>query len=290
MNSLKSPTLPVFFVAISFLLLGLSTSQSQTVELMWETDSIFDTPESVCLDKERNQLYISNVGGKQPWTKDGNGFISKMSLDGETIELEWVKGLNGPKGMAVVGNNLYVADINELIIIDIEAGKMIARHILSSALSINDVTADSNGTVYLSDSDGVKIYRFSTESKIDIFANGFANANRINGLLTMGESIVCATNEKLIKFNIQDGSYETLIQTKSLADGIGILSENTYIYSYWSGKVLIQDENLEERIVLDLAVDQKNAADFHYDPNSKSLWVPTFFDNRISCYKIVETE
>lgn len=290
MNSLnKIPSL-ICLLTVLFLSLGQSALLSQTPEFIWETDPVFDTPESVCLNKEKNLLYVSNVGGKQPWTKDGHGFISKMSLDGEIIELEWVTGLNGPKGMALVGNNLYVADINELIIIDVEKGKMVARHILSSALSINDVTADNEGNVYLSDSDGVKIYRFSTDSKIDIFANGFANATRINGLLTVGDSIICATNGKLIQFNTQDASYDVLINTESLADGIGKLSDNTYIYSYWSGKVLIQDDGLEEKIVLDLAEEKKNAADFHYDSESKRLWVPTFFDNRISCYQIIGVE
>jgi len=62
----------------------------------WETDTLLRTPESVLLDEGRNILYISNING-QPTDKDGNGFISKVTLDGKIENLKWVEGFDAPK-------------------------------------------------------------------------------------------------------------------------------------------------------------------------------------------------
>ena len=72
-----------------------------TLNLKWETDPTLTTCESVLYDQERDVLYVSNING-QPDGKDGNGFISKLNLDGKVTELEWVKGLNAPKGLGHV--------------------------------------------------------------------------------------------------------------------------------------------------------------------------------------------
>ncbi len=59
-----------------------------------------------------------------PLTKDGNGFLSKISPDGKMITAEWVKGFNAPKGLGLVGGTLYVADIDELVAVDIAKGEI----------------------------------------------------------------------------------------------------------------------------------------------------------------------
>ena len=67
------------------ILISISIS-AQQLEEVWATDAIFDTPESVLVDRQNNCLYVSNIGGKEPWVKDGNGFISKLGMDGKIIE------------------------------------------------------------------------------------------------------------------------------------------------------------------------------------------------------------
>ena len=68
------------------------------LELLWETDTTLRTPESVLHDRKRSLLYVSCVN-ENPWEKDGNGYISKIDKSGNVINLKWITGLNGPKGM-----------------------------------------------------------------------------------------------------------------------------------------------------------------------------------------------
>src|ERR671923_3095914 len=89
------------------------------IEKVWETPAELKTPESVIYEPNENVLFVSNVDGA-PDRKDKQGFISKVSpLNGSVIELNWVIGLDAPKGMAITNNTdntlLYVSDITDLV-------------------------------------------------------------------------------------------------------------------------------------------------------------------------------
>src|SRR5687768_14246347 len=88
-----------------------------TLTLKWETETKLTTCESVIYDKERDVLYVSNIDGN-PEAKDGNGFISKVSLDGKVTEEKWVKGIDAPKGLGLANGKLYVTDIDRVHEID----------------------------------------------------------------------------------------------------------------------------------------------------------------------------
>src|SRR6187402_2462475 len=85
----------------------------------WETDTLLKTPESVLYDAKGKILYVSNIDGA-PDGKDGKGSIGKIGLDGKIIAVDWVSGLNAPKGMALVKNTLWVADVDQMVAVDIE--------------------------------------------------------------------------------------------------------------------------------------------------------------------------
>ena len=76
------------------------------------------TPESVYLDEGSGYLYVSQIDG-QPGEKDGKGRISKLGLDGSVVTADWASGFNAPKGLRSFGGVLWVADIDEVIGIDI---------------------------------------------------------------------------------------------------------------------------------------------------------------------------
>jgi DNA-binding beta-propeller fold protein YncE len=90
---------------------------------------------------------LSNIDGK-PDEKDGRGFISKISpVNGTIIELNWVTGLNAPKGMAVSTDNskLYVYDITDLVEINIANGQITNRSNAPGGAFLNDVVSDEQG-------------------------------------------------------------------------------------------------------------------------------------------------
>ena len=66
----------------------------------------FQTPESVQHDVATDTYLVSNINGS-PLDKDDNGFISKLSPEGQVINLKWIDGaaadveLNAPKGIGI---------------------------------------------------------------------------------------------------------------------------------------------------------------------------------------------
>jgi hypothetical protein len=81
-----------------------------------QTISGFEAPESVI--RSGDKLFVSNIGGEKPnpMALDSNGFISELSLDGKIIHQNFKKAvLNAPKGLAIVKDVVYTADINRVV-------------------------------------------------------------------------------------------------------------------------------------------------------------------------------
>ena len=127
----------------------ISAAVAAEPQKLWEVSG-FKNPESAVYDRAAGVIYVSNVNG-QPTAKDGNGFISKLGPDGKIIALEWAKGLNSPKGLALAKGMLYVADIDQIVAIDIARGEIADRYEARGAKFLNDLTADKEGRVYASD-------------------------------------------------------------------------------------------------------------------------------------------
>src|SRR5436190_18476467 len=114
-------------------------AQEHSLVKLWQTDSILKVPESVLFDAVGKLLYVSNIDG-QPWEKDGKGSIGKVALDGKILNAEWVTGLDAPKGMGRFKNNLYVADLANVVVIDIAKGSISKRIPVEGAEGLNDIS------------------------------------------------------------------------------------------------------------------------------------------------------
>ena len=112
-----STLLPTTYYLLSILFVfqfSLSAfADTEKINELWKTEG-FSNPESVVYDKTTDALYVSNVNGSA-MEKDGNGFISKVALDGKILKLDWATGLNAPKGLAIYDGKLYTADIDTLV-------------------------------------------------------------------------------------------------------------------------------------------------------------------------------
>src|SRR6187455_2626537 len=118
----------LFFAAAVAAALGVAGSAAAQPKLVkkWESDASFKVPESVYFDKAGKVLYVSNIDG-EPWGKDGKGSIGKLGLDGKVLAVDWISGLEAPKGMALQGNLLYVADLEQVVVIDVDKGEVASR-------------------------------------------------------------------------------------------------------------------------------------------------------------------
>ncbi|ELR69022.1 periplasmic ATP/GTP-binding protein [Fulvivirga imtechensis AK7] len=231
-------------------------------------------------DKERNVLFVSNISGK-PTEKDGVGFISKQGLDGSDEQLEWVKGLDAPKGMAILNDNLYVTNIDELVEINIAEGTITNRYPVEGAQFLNDVATDGKH-IYFSDMSTGKIHMME-DGQVSVFKEGIEN---INGLAFNQQGELYGLDGRgLRKFPMEDGEPEVINDVVTGGDGLVIINDNTFIASRWQGEIyLIQ--NGKETLLLDTKDQNSNTADIGYIPEEQLVLVPTFFANKVVAYKL----
>ena len=131
----------ILITLLSFNLMHKPVLADGHIKVLWETEKIFELPESAIYDKKNDVLYVSNITD-HPFKKDGTGYISKIGLDGTVIEKKWIKSLNAPKGMTISNDKLYIADVDELVEVDIASKKITNKYKGYGSVCMNDVTAD----------------------------------------------------------------------------------------------------------------------------------------------------
>ena len=163
-----------------------ASAQPPAVKAGWVVQDM-RTPESAYLDEGSGYLFVSQIDGA-PNEKDGKGRISKLGLDGTVVTADWFTALNAPKGLRSFGGTLWVADLDEVIGIDVASGKENARVKIDGATFLNDVAVGADGTVYVSDMLASRIYAVK-DGKATVFAEG-EQLEYPNGLFVEGERLV----------------------------------------------------------------------------------------------------
>lgn len=258
-------------------------SNAQQLQKVWENSDGLKTPESVLFDEKRDVIYVANIN-ENPAEKDGNGYISILHASGETKEAEWIKKLNAPKGMAIYSDKLYVADIDVLVEIDIEKGKILNKYEAPGAVFLNDVTTCINGMVFVTDTRTAKIYVLHQgEFRVWLEGEPFKTPNGLfaeKGKLYVGD-------QNIYVVDILTRKVDMIIENTGGVDGLEKNSSGQFIFSNWPGRIFIR-KNDESIKLLDTSGQNINTADIDYALKYDLLLVPTFYDNRVVAYKIIE--
>ncbi len=250
----------------------------------WETPAVFKTPESVCYDPERKQIYVSNINGKAS-QKDGNGFISLLNPDGTVKTLEWITGLNAPKGLGIYDHDLYVGDIDRVICIDIDRGIIIDKYQAPGASFLNDIAIDGDGKVYISDTGNHRVYILKNgEVSVYLDSEKIAGAN---GLFVEDSTLLIGTNDAVYRVTLGDRDPVPYIENTGSIDGLEGVGHGRYLYSDWQGHVYLAEPGRAPDMLLDTTPHKINAADIDYVATLKLLLIPTFSDNRVMAYEVI---
>jgi sugar lactone lactonase YvrE len=166
-----------------------SVAMSAEPRLVWEASG-FMAPETAIYDARRNIVFVSNING-DPNVKDGNGFISTLRPDGTIIKLKWVDGLNAPLGMVLAGDKIYVSDVDRLVEIEIDKGRISGSWKVSDPKFLNDTAVDGEGRVYMSDMMSDTIYRLA-DGKLTAWVQDSALQSP-NGLMVQGDNLLVAS-------------------------------------------------------------------------------------------------
>lgn len=272
----------VMLLAMFALVTLFSFAQQHSLVKLWESDSLLKVPESVLPDLKNKVLYVANIDGTDPWGKDGKGSIAKLGLDGKIINAEWVRGLNAPKGMGQFKNTLYVADLNEVVLIDIEKGEIKNRIVVPNAEGLNDITVDPKGIVYVSDSKAKRVYRIK-----GLDANPHLEGLQApNGVLWYKDVLYVLDKGGLYKVEYDRKLTKLAEGMEGGTDGVEPVYEKEFIVSCWAGVIYYVYADGTKELLLDTRNDKKNTADIGYDPATRTIYVPTFWKNTVVAYEL----
>jgi sugar lactone lactonase YvrE len=265
------------------LLLSALIPVAQAAPLSTQKISGLKMPESV-VQATDGRVFVSEING---FGVDGDGQISVIEAGQVTL---FAKGLDDPKGLAIIGQFLYVADNKRILKLALSGPKQGQAEVFAAAtafpvtpLFLNDLEADLAGNLYVSDSGDLKgkggaVYQINAQGQVRLLINGQQD-NRIlapNGLL------MDDTGDVLMVVDFASGIlYSYNLATKQLLDiavgfggGDGVVHHangSMFVSDWKNGKVFRLDMNGE---VTPLATTYQSAADIALTKDEKILMVP----------------
>lgn len=271
-----------------------SVAMSGEIKKVWEVSG-FMGPESVIYDSKRNIVFVSNING-DPNVMDGNGFISTLRPDGTIIKLKWVDGLNAPLGMVLSGDRIYVSDVDSLVEIEIDRGRISGRWKAPSPIFLNDTAVDSEGRVYMSDMMGDTIYRLAN-GKLSAWVKDSALQSP-NGLMVEGDNLIVgswgvrtegfATSMvgHLKSVSLKTGEISSLGDGSPVGNLDGLESDGSgaYLVTDWmAGSLYRITASGKADLLLDL---NQGAADLEYIQSKHLAIIPMMMDGKVIAYEV----
>lgn len=250
------------------------------LEAQWLTEGL-KTPESVLVyrDGKNNFLLVSQIDGDAS-TADGQGGIARMNFSGELEDAEWITGLNAPKGMAAQKGKLYVADINEIVIINIKKAEVEKKIPVPGAVFLNDVTIDNAGVVYVSDTRTNKVYRL----KGGVVEEYLTNVDSANGLKSIGRTLIVGAGTHLYLYDDKKNRLQIASGFAQAIDGVESVGRGDFLVSCWPGLLYYVRMDGKIELLQDSQAAKINTADIGYDARTNSLYVPNFAKNTVTAY------
>lgn len=253
----------------------------------------FETPESVLYDAVADVYLVSNIKGS-PLDADDKAFISRVAPDGNVLELKWIDSespevtLDAPKGLALVGDVLYVADLTFVRKFDRVSGKPLGSIKIEGSTFLNDIAAAADGSVYVSDSglttgfapSGTDaLVRIGKDDKVSPVVKDVA-LGRPNGLLASADGVWVVTFGSGELYRVDGAGKREDIKKlpKGSLDGI-IQAGSEVLISSWEASAVYQvDGDAFREVVSGLDA----PADIGIDTKRNRVLVPLFNQNALS--------
>ncbi len=281
-----------------FILLGIlfafSSGISHSQTLIRKVSGAFQHPESVASDLK--YFYVSNLGKELiPTATDSDGYISRLNKHGEVLDTNFLPHikLNSPKGLAVLQENLWIADVNRVLVVSLKSKKLIWQLAFPETRFLNDIVVKDEFTIYVSATDIHTIYEidlladttraYNTQGLID-GPNGMAIDNLTDNLYVAGygsenrSGYVC-------RFNLRTGEVQKVAGPGAF-DGI-YFTYGKYFYSDWGskkdnrGRLFQYDVRFGTSQPLFEEIDFGGPADFYYVPGKKLLVLPAMKEHAV---------
>ena len=266
----------------------------------------FETPESARYDAEQDVYFVSNVHGGGA-AKDNNGYISRLRPDGAVDSLHWIAGgrsgvtLHAPKGMAIVGDTLWVTDVDTLRGFDRRTGRPLASVDLAAhgAVFLNDVAAAPDGSLYISDT-GLRfdatnrpshtgpdrVFRVAPGRRVSVVAEGdtLALPNGVTWDAANARLLLVSLNSRSV-FAITPGRRPAVVGSgPGSYDGIEPLDSaaGRFLVSSQDSGVYVFDRGAMTRVIAGVPT----PADIGLDTKRRRVLIPLLEGNRVEIWQL----
>jgi sugar lactone lactonase YvrE len=255
----------------------------------------FQTPESVKWDSAQDVYFVSNINGA-PNAKDGNGYISRVDPAGRVTDSMFIKGLNAPKGLAVVGDTLWVADIDQVRAFNSKTGAPVATVSVPGAIFLNDIAAAPDGSLYVTDTAvkfGAKgpehvgkdqVFRIAGRKvSVAIASDTLGRPNGITWDVANQRFVVVPFGANaLVAWKPGEKTTTSLGSGAGQFDGVEIV-KGAILVSSWADSSVARFENGHGT---KLITGVPSPADIGYDAKRNRVLVPIFTGNRVEIWQL----
>jgi hypothetical protein len=249
-------------------------------------------PESVLYDERADLYLVSNTNGS-PFARDHNGFIAQIAPSGEVKALKWIDGskpeseLDAPKGMAFLGDTLYVTDLDTVRAFDRKTGAPRPSIPVPGATFLNDIVA-STDRLFVSDTAVKEGFQpAGTAAIYEVRADGTVRpvirGNELggpNGLALRGRELWAVTfnDNELYRVN-PTGKRPGTRLPKGQLDGLLILPDGTFLVTSWQAAGVYAGRPGESFTLVLSGL--PSPADIGFDPKRSRVLVPMFQKDRV---------
>jgi sugar lactone lactonase YvrE len=266
----------------------------------------FSTPESVLHDSTQDIYFVSNINGS-PTAKDNNGFISRVRPDGAIENLKFIEGgragvtLSAPKGLAVTGDTLWVADIDVVRAFNARTGAPLDSIKLDSvgAVFLNDVTVASTGAIYVTDTgirfDDVgnvlhpgpdRVFRIGPDRKVTVAARG-DSLGWPNGITVdpVGKRFIIVSygpTKTVLAWKPGDKAPKVIARGAGGFDGVVVAGTRILVSSWTDSTVSAYESGQEVKVITGVP----SPADIGYDGKRNRVLIPILTGNRVEIWQL----
>lgn len=253
------------------------------LEQVWRLSGLAN-PESVQLARDGSFLYVSNVNGEGE-ARDGNGFISRVSTDGTMLQRDWATGLDAPKGLALSFDTLVVTDIDRIVLISTETGRVTQRIAAPGAQFLNDAAIMPDGTIIAADSGGQRIYAMRDGAAEVWLEHNLLDS--INGFLPEPSRLIVTTMAgRLLAIDYETRAITGLAEGLGNADGVASIGGGRYLVSEWPGQMYVVNADGTHATILDTRAENRFMNDFLLVGDM--LYQPHWEPSELSAYRVIQ--
>jgi hypothetical protein len=253
----------------------------------------FTAPESAYFHQPSQTWFVSNPAGQEP----GDGYVSRLTADGEWLVPRLIDGLDDPKGIRSDGETLYVADNTRLIALNLTDGGLTSID-APGALFMNDPAVDPvTGDVYASDIFANAIFRFRNGAA-EIFKQG-PELESPNGLLVEGRSLLVASlgpdpdpvtfqtsaPGRLSRLDLDTRTLTPLTDRLGALDGLERYGKDLLVSDFFVGVYRVSPDGAATKIFDNATEGFASSADIGFDPVRRRLAIPDLFQSRVGLYE-----